>query len=208
MERLRAAGLNPNLIYGRGSASAGNADSIKTPDVKQAQFNAPDYSYLHNAANSVLNTYFDIEMKQAQIDNLRADNTVKQAEAALKLVSGKRGQFDLNFEKELRGYSAEARKEALRQLSTNTNYTLAKWELEALKNASDLKEAAVRIAKMRKSILKDNKEIKRMEAQIRLLEKDETLKQLEIELNRLGITKGDQLYERILGRYLNTLKIK
>lgn len=37
MERYRAAGLNPNLIYGSGSASAGNASGSPTPQMPASQ---------------------------------------------------------------------------------------------------------------------------------------------------------------------------
>ncbi|AXL14946.1 DNA pilot protein [Microviridae sp.] len=208
MERLRAAGLNPNLIYGKGAGAANQADQIKTADVKQAQFNAPDFSYLSQGTNSAINTYFDVELKQAQIDNLRADNTVKQADAALKLAAGDRTKFDLDLDTELRGVSSDARKEALRQLQVNNNYTLSKWEREALKNTSDLNEAAVRIAKMRVSMSKDKSDMKKNLQQIQLMKKDTKLKALQIELNKLGVQKGDALIERIVARYINQYLLK
>ena len=60
MQRFRQAGLNPNLIYGKGSASAGNADAIKTPDVKQGQFINPDFNSLIQGPASVISQYFDV----------------------------------------------------------------------------------------------------------------------------------------------------
>ena len=63
-----------------------------------------------------------------EVNNLETDNKLKHAEIALKIATVDRSKFDLGFEKELRSISMDARKESLRQLSTNTNYLLGKWE--------------------------------------------------------------------------------
>jgi hypothetical protein len=231
MERLRSAGLNPNLIYGKGAGAANTADSIKTPDVKQAQFNKPDMSYLQNMGKSMIDTYFDTEIKRLQMDNLQADNSVKHAEAALKLSQGARTDFDLGFEQELRSISADARRESLRQLSTNTNYTLGKWEREELMNSANLKTAAIGILNMKKNMAKSDAQIgnikqstrnlevdhmqkrynidstylqqEKLQEAILLAKKDNTLKQLDIELKRMGVPKTAPVWSQILGRYIN-----
>ena len=74
MERLKNAGLNPNLIYGSSPGSAvGNAQSIATG--KQLQGQAPQYQ-MDNPITSAMNT----KVQQAQTNNL---NT-----AAMKNVAG------------------------------------------------------------------------------------------------------------------------
>jgi len=77
MERYRNAGLNPNLIYGTGTASAGNAGSISTPDVQPVNYRTTDVSGIGNAANAIAR-YQDFEIKQAQSEGLRLDNQYKQ----------------------------------------------------------------------------------------------------------------------------------
>lgn len=74
MERLKNAGLNPNLIYGSSPGSAvGNAQSIATG--KQLQGQAPQYSI-----DNPITPFMDTKVKQAQSNNL---NT-----AAMKNVAG------------------------------------------------------------------------------------------------------------------------
>jgi len=45
MERYKKAGLNPHLIYGSGSGSAGGAFSINAPSIAPSRIDAPDASY-------------------------------------------------------------------------------------------------------------------------------------------------------------------
>jgi len=71
MARLKGAGLNPNMVYGTGAAGAtGNATG------QQPKYNAPtiEYNYKPIDLLSVLGTYQDFQMRQAQINNLKAQN--------------------------------------------------------------------------------------------------------------------------------------
>lgn len=66
MARLKAAGLNPNLIYGSSPGSAvGNAGAV-------APGKAPDYSI-----SNPMMPFMDTRVKQAQSNNLEADILVK-----------------------------------------------------------------------------------------------------------------------------------
>lgn len=72
MQRYKEAGLNPNLIYGNGSSSAGNADSVPKAPVPQVD-NA--LAYLSQAMNvaPILSQYQDWQVKKAQIDKIEAE---------------------------------------------------------------------------------------------------------------------------------------
>lgn len=206
MERYRQAGLNPNLIYGQGNS--GNASPIPTPDIQKPEFRVPDFGGIAQAGNSIAN-YLDYEIKQAQVDNLRADNTVKLEEALLKNSTRKqveqntqRSVFDLDFDTELRDTSAEFRRETLRQIKQNMDLNLNADERAAAQNASSLKESAERILNLRLSRAKTREEIQAIKAAITDTQLSSKLKQFEIELNNLGITKGDPLYFRILSGLL------
>lgn len=88
MERYQAAGLNPNLIYGNGSSSAGNADrpsGYVAPALHRASV---DNSYVPTAAQLFMNgltQYANIKKTNAEtaavyqnISNLQSDNKLKQ----------------------------------------------------------------------------------------------------------------------------------
>lgn len=78
MSRYREAGLNPNLIYGQGTS--GNSPNVLP------QYQAPRQEMsiepLINPMN-VLNAYQDVRMKQATIDNLKADRRIKDAQGTI-----------------------------------------------------------------------------------------------------------------------------
>lgn len=76
MGRLRRAGLNPMLMYGKGGAggaAAGKAESITTPDTEHPQFRVPQW----DGVFSKMSQYFDLKIKQAQVNNLNAQTTDK-----------------------------------------------------------------------------------------------------------------------------------
>lgn len=74
MDRLKAAGLNPNLVYGSGSV-AGNTSG------QMPKYNAPkmEYKYSPLDVSQMIGAYQDFAIKQAQTDLLRQH--VRSAEA-------------------------------------------------------------------------------------------------------------------------------
>lgn len=81
MERYTSAGLNPNLIYGTGSASAGNtATSLPKYQAPTAQF---DYKPAVQLP-MILSMFQDFNIKQAQTDNLREQNRILTSTADMK----------------------------------------------------------------------------------------------------------------------------
>lgn len=197
MERFKAAGLNPNLIYGRGSS--GLAGNIPTPSAPHGKFDPPDLSGLSGLAG-----YFDMEIKHAQADNLRTQNTVLYEEAMLKEAQRKRIDYDLGFDTELRSVYADAKRENLRQMKASTRYTLDKNEREAAMNAAGLLESATRVLEIKQRTATSKLEAKRIGQVIRSIQKDVRLKQLDIDWREKGITPSDPLYMRFLGRLLES----
>jgi hypothetical protein len=83
MERYASAGLNPNLIYGTGSASAGNtATSLPKYQAPSARFDYKPSVQLP----MMLSMFQDFAIKQAQIDNLREQNRILTSTADMKAL--------------------------------------------------------------------------------------------------------------------------
>lgn len=200
MQRFQDAGLNPNLIYGQGNA--GNAGVPSTPDIQRPQFSTPDTSGI-GVAGSELMKYFDMRLREAQTDQVRANTTVALEDATLKAAQRanieqgtKRSIFDLDLDSELRSVSAQARRENLRQIQIGNQVTLDRNEREALSNVASLRESIVRVLNMRL-------EGRRLKAVTANVWKDSELKQLDIEMRENGIMPGHPMYAQILGRILN-----
>lgn len=77
MERLRKAGLNPKMIYNSGSAAAtGMAKEMP-------KYNAPTMDYSGRLPVSIpqmIAEFQDVNLKQAQIDNVKAQTEIKDLE--------------------------------------------------------------------------------------------------------------------------------
>jgi hypothetical protein len=82
MTRFQEAGLNPNLMYGQGTP--GNSATMP-------KYQAPEINVSRTPFNSmqVMGAYQDTTMKQAQIDNVKAQRRNTDADTVIKLSEGK-----------------------------------------------------------------------------------------------------------------------
>jgi len=220
MARFKSAGLNPNLIYGQGNS--GNAGSIPTPEVKAVDFKDPRVGDATPDPLSILLAHADLKIKAAQADNLKVQNDVIREDAMLRRFQAKRAGFDLAFEEELRPFSADARREAVRATRTNTDLAINRDAREAASNASNLSEALERMASMREQrqntildrsktysdIRRNNAETARIRENINLMKMDGTLKQWEVKLSEMNLRPGDPLWIRAVQELLSNLADK
>lgn len=149
MQRLSDAGLNPNLVYGRGAGAVGEASPVKPSESGSPEF--PKFN-----AVSPLFAGVDMQMKTAQTDNLKAQNTVLLEEALLKnattmkmIADGKISNLEYDIKSELKDTTIEHRRELLRQLSQEIDIKLAREERDIVTHSANMAEAYTRIAKMR-----------------------------------------------------------
>lgn len=174
MARLEEAGLNPNLVYGSGSV-AGNTSS------QVPKYNVPESEYKYQGEIGVadgISMYQDFSVKQAQVDNLKAQNdliiqqavteAVRSAELGVKTA---KGEFDLNLARDLRETSLETAAMNLRNMQLDTVLKKQKSQMYPLERKS--------------------------------LEQQIEEKRLKNELRKYGVTDSDNLFIRILTRILN-----
>lgn len=107
MARLEAAGLNKNLVYGSGNV-AGNTSS-QTPHYQNPRMDFMGQLPVDvTGTASVLQTYQDMRLREAQIDNVKA-NTVNTGQrttselikASNYLTDGQKKQLELSTAREL-----------------------------------------------------------------------------------------------------------
>lgn len=222
MARFKAAGLNPNLIYGQ----TNTADAVRSSDVKSWNPTNPDFSFVGDSFKSGLTgmlAHADIEQKGAQTNNIRAQTAVAVEDAALRaaqivstnaqtaatLTGTDRAKFELEMAKALAPYQqersrlgVEADKLDLQKRSADIKFTLNQDERAAALNAQTLREGAERILNMRLDRAKTDDERKILSQQLENLKSDQRLKLLDIKLKESGVQPHDAWWLRMLIQYL------
>lgn len=199
MTRARAAGLNPMFIFGSGSGG-GTASSMVNTSAASYSPTAPQVNM-----GETMGKYFDAKIRQAQYDNLKAQNTVLLEEAALKRANTEYIQsrdsmanYDLeykmsnrqNFE-DLLGATAHGK------AIDNAFKRNEDMRREAL-TAANLAQAVERIASMQLGR-------KLTAAEIQRVQNDTQLQRQSLELGQLGLYKDAPWMLKAVGTWINKL---
>jgi hypothetical protein len=203
MERLRRAGINPHMIAGNPSA-VGNAGNIQSPNVQPYQHQAADFSGFGNAARNMIHDIADIDIKRAQVDNMKVDMTNKIKQGLLLDVEHGQKKFDYKFARKLEAVNADILHQQLLNMQADRTYTLGKNEREIAMNGQNIFESLERIYKYRAETDKIYAERRVAQAKLENLYQDTRLKRLSAEMKELGIEPGDVWYFRVLARELNS----
>lgn len=124
MERLQAAGLNPNLVYGNGGAtntasSAPTYNAGSAPDVSSARAAAA------SLANQGFNTALNFKLQQVQAANLQADTELKQTQGQLNQTNNELALLDKYLKQNT--------------VDDNIRYQLEKWKLDLVLGRNQIK---------------------------------------------------------------------
>lgn len=96
MDRLKSAGLNPNLVYGSGAVAGQAAGQLP-------KYNAPTQDYSHNLPVDIrtsvdaISRFQDFALKNGQIDNLNAQRHAIEAETEIKKLREMKMQKENEF---------------------------------------------------------------------------------------------------------------
>lgn len=132
MKRLKEAGLNPNLMYGNGSASTGNATGAPTMNAPASDINRYNGDFgIQQAANSIsngINSYIDTQTRLAQLESVKAvtgktlDETKRiQQETSLSMLRAI-GQQKANAKSDIElRYLDEIQSQTLDNMRTSSN---------------------------------------------------------------------------------------
>lgn len=208
MQRLKSAGLNPNMLYDKTGAviPAGN---INTPDVQGGQFRTPDFGSI---GSGLVQGYFDTKIKQAQYDNMLAANTVARQEAALKAaqtageVSRTEGQGLNNMfaSKNMRN-ALQAVELGNKQTEANIKFTLNEDQRKAVSNTQSIAESVQRVKNLATENINNAATLRIINQNFKNLQKDGTLKQLDINLKKDGVQPTDALWQRTVAQLMSDI---
>lgn len=196
MKRLQAAGLNPNLIYGSGGQTGGTASPPPVPSAGSYS-HMPTKFDLGGAAVSAFDAFYNQQMKEAQLDNLKAQNDVITQEALLKQTQRENMSFDLAFKGDARIDDLDFRKARAADLGNRSVISANQAEIILA-----TKPATIQMAL--ENVLSKQMDRKAAEARIREIDANVDLKRMDAELRQNGVTYSDPYYLRVIGRLLES----
>lgn len=209
MARLREAGLNPNLVYGKGADNTATAISgAASPSPEKW---VPRDLPLGDLGDSLFRGV-DLSMKQAQTDNLRVQNTVLSQEAELKkaqtlgtlsntaMTDTQRNQLDSLFP-----YTLEGKKLDVREQTQRIQTQLNEDERRTLQTAQNLQKGIEEILTMRAQRANTELEKQRIYQSIELLKKDNRIKELDAKNADEGKRPSDGWSEQVIKALMDYL---
>ena len=205
MARYKEAGLNENLIYGQPTTSP-MARGATTGSYK------PETPDVVTPTNQAVGTYYDVQIKEQQLDNMKAQQAVMMADQMLKTATtaytvsrNARSQFDLELADSLKGeiQAMTTAKSEMAGYSRDILQNTAATKIETAK--ANLAQALENVVKTKSDTTRNTAETSRIWQSIENLKKDGTLKQLDIDLKKLGVQPGDQLWQRVIARLLSSI---
>lgn len=215
MTRLRQAGLNPHLIYGKGADQS--AAQIKSATANMSNQNAPqsNTSYVNDAiatgGNAAMNVY-DMRVKQAQTDNLHTSNQLMAKEGILKdantakvMQDTARSKYDLNLAQGLRENvitAAQLNNDKMQQdistSKTSQQFTLDANQRAQLSNSANVKKTIQEIVNMRQQNSTNKQQLTNLQIDQKAKEFDVEFKKLEKIRQDMGGSVSDPWYVRKL----------
>lgn len=208
MERLKRAGLNPNLVYGSGSAV-----SASSP-VRSSSTGSYRAEPMRFDVASIIPAMMQLIFTMANTANKQADTANKETKTegqditnyfnSSTLFERKQNIIDRNAMLETQQYT-ELRRQA--KLEADIAYTIASQVRQDMLAGQSVQESVARIRKLNnESDLSVSKKLQ-VDQQLKLLLQDEKLKQYELNLNDSFLGKGDPakiglaIFQSILGRF-------
>lgn len=214
MQRLKNAGLNPNLIYGK---IDNQSASVRSTDVKAWNPQAPKFEL---NAGQVMSSYFDTKMKVAQTNNLEVQNTNLALEALYKSAlidkvqsETETNQFNLKFKSDIRDMSMQSLEQGLRKTGLDIQMGEEKLTSQRISNQTQIalqqptiKSAilAVKQAELQQS--KTMVETNKLREEIESIKQNQRLADFEEQLNKIGLTKSDPRWMRIVNEVVGDPK--
>lgn len=199
MARYKAAGLNPNQIYGSGSSSSGNATQLP-------KYNAPTLQQVPTTIAGipeVLSMYQDFKLRAAQIEsvnatteNTRARTTSEKMRPFLLDIQGKLGQQTYDFKDYTNPYQAAILGGEARSSEAKTQQ-----EWQKLRNMTEQEQIMLLSQKY------TNARISGQQVQNEKLQAEKLFQDYKNDWMRAGVTTGDSPYLRILVRMFNEVGI-
>lgn len=212
MIRLKAAGLNPNLVYGTGNVSgqtSSPAPRAHVATVKNVMEGAQPINSL-----SMLSQYQDIKNKQITNDNIRANTELteqrkitEQMRPYLMQLEGAQKRLNYSQAEKLAPYQVSLAATNLKKIQLQNNQALWQYEnlnpLQKMKIENDLKQQVL-------TRQLGNQRLKYGEQQISSIKLDQAIRDLEYQISKglspYGLQAKDNVFVRQGARLIEGVK--
>ncbi|AKI26950.1 DNA pilot protein VP2 [Microviridae Fen7918_21] len=227
MQRLKAAGLNPNLVYGQGVQGATGQSGAVRPTTAQSYSPKSITTGLGDLGSQVSSSLLagqDVNLKGAQANNVQAqtdvakqDKLLREAQTAnvqqdtinkahsvpLTDVNTETGKFELGQKQRLADTQVEAAKANLQQTYASIFTNLDTNERNNLLSQNTFMLGLQSVMNSRIQNAKTDQERINLESQLNNIKNSATLQQLDINLKKQGMTWSDPMVLRMGGAALN-----
>lgn len=231
MQRLKSAGLNPNLAYGNGSV-ANTADTIKSPAPNTSNSTNVQPVDLSGVSNAI-NQLYDLRLKDAQTNNVIAATETQKTNQQLNAVNEQLKRLEIvkqkaqnkvelasinakikNYElindnliQDLASKSVTQRKtETDRQVSIDQNNREKQkqpYNIEALK--AGIKNTNVGTDEKLQNIISSKTQVSKTQMETQKLEIDKLLSELDAVMKSQGISPNSSGVSKIIDRIASGL---
>lgn len=199
MARLKAAGLNPNLVYGHGADATSNA----MPRATEAKSWNPQVPQFQLNGASVLSSYYDARIKQQTINNMKAQQQNTEMETLLKaaqrtstLANTDMTAFNLEKSKGLYPGSLQIQQATVDKI-------LQEMDIQRQRNTRSAELQGEQILNMIQQRSKNNLSMEQMNQAIELMKKDNRIKELEATTADKGVRGSDSMIWRVISEILS-----
>lgn len=222
MKRFREAGLNPNLIYGQQNEGA----TVRSSDMQGMNWQQSDIMPAGKAIGDAFSSYITrraadqaLKNAQAQEQLTKTDIAQKAAQTANILQQTTAGEFSLSQQKRLSDTAFASAEQALKnsqitgdnlvkqgqntvaltdKIRTETGLSVKDYELREAMNKKTVALAGEQILKTAAETANTKAQKDAILQAIENAKKDGTLKDYEIELNKIGSQKSDSMIMRLI----------
>lgn len=195
MARLKAAGLNPNLVYGNGTVTGNttsNAPNYEPARIQRA--NLAPYTGFNLGVGEAISLSMQDMANKAAVGKLNAETVSENLRAADIAARTARTRFDLSLAEELRNNTLE-------QANANLNRTAAATSVD--------RQRFLNMQAEFDKIIKDSRlsesQRQKVEAETRLLFQTHDFRNWENGMKKLGIYPSDSIYIRLATTLLRHL---
>lgn len=216
MARLRAAGLNPRLVYGNGNGFQ-TAPSVRGSNPDGGNQPAPRFDF--DPIDNPFMGFYDLKLREAQVNSTNAATEVQKSQAlnvaaqtANTLQNTKSSELRYQIENELKDTVIEKAGLENQKLRADITYTLDQNERSKLQSTSNLAKTAQEIALMKIDKLvkleniqhskadrdKIRQEIASMKEVVEVTKNEAAIKKADLKLKDIGIQPHDPIYWRAL----------